>query len=40
LGADQTLLDRLASQAAAKRASPEAKEGLTAFLEKRKPSWA
>jgi methylglutaconyl-CoA hydratase len=29
----------LAAQAANRRASPEAREGMTAFLEKRRPSW-
>ena len=35
---DQTVR-KLALQAAIRRASPEAREGLTSFLEKRKPSW-
>ena len=35
---DQTVR-ALAAQAAVRRASPEAAEGLLSFLEKRKPSW-
>ena len=34
------VLDGLAEQAARRRASTEAREGLSAFIEKRKPSWA
>ncbi len=34
------LIHMTAKRIAARRASPEGKEGLAAFLEKRKPSWA
>lgn len=36
---DQELIDDTARRIAALRASPEAREGLGAFLEKRKPDW-
>jgi methylglutaconyl-CoA hydratase len=36
---DQELIDDTARRIAALRASPEAREGLGAFLEKRKPGW-
>lgn len=36
---DQTMIDDTASRIAALRATPEAREGLAAFLEKRKPGW-
>ncbi|PJB72199.1 MAG: gamma-carboxygeranoyl-CoA hydratase [Alphaproteobacteria bacterium CG_4_9_14_3_um_filter_47_13] len=37
---DQTLLDKTSARIAAIRATPEAREGLSAFLEKRKAEWA
>lgn len=37
---DDALLRETAERIAALRATPEAREGLTAFLEKRKPAWA
>ena len=37
---DPALLDETARRIAAIRATPEGQEGLTAFLEKRKPDWA
>ena len=37
---DQTLMTETAQLIADVRAKPEAREGLSAFLEKRKPSWA
>jgi methylglutaconyl-CoA hydratase len=37
---DETLMNETAQLIADARAKPEAREGLTAFLEKRKPSWA
>lgn len=37
---DEGLLHRCARQIADRRASQEGREGLSAFLEKRKPSWA
>jgi methylglutaconyl-CoA hydratase len=36
---DQELIDDTARRIAALRATPEAREGLSAFLEKRKPGW-
>jgi methylglutaconyl-CoA hydratase len=33
------IIDETARRIAAVRATPEAQEGLSAFLEKRKPSW-
>jgi methylglutaconyl-CoA hydratase len=36
---DQELIDNTARRIAALRATPEAREGLGAFLEKRKPGW-
>lgn len=36
---DQDLIDDTARRIAALRATPEAREGLSAFLEKRKPGW-
>jgi methylglutaconyl-CoA hydratase len=36
---DQALIDDTARRIAALRATPEAREGLGAFLEKRKPGW-
>lgn len=36
---DAHLLGEMARHAAERRATPEAREGLAAFLEKRKPSW-
>ena len=36
---DQGLIDDTARRIAALRATPEAREGLSAFLEKRKPGW-
>jgi methylglutaconyl-CoA hydratase len=36
---DQELIDNTARRIAALRATPEAREGLSAFLEKRKPGW-
>jgi methylglutaconyl-CoA hydratase len=36
---DQKLIDDTARRIAALRATPEAREGLSAFLEKRKPGW-
>ena len=36
---DQGLIDETARRIAALRATPEAREGLSAFLEKRKPDW-
>ncbi len=36
---DEALMDETAQLIADVRAKPEAREGLTAFLEKRKPSW-
>jgi methylglutaconyl-CoA hydratase len=36
---DQDLVDDTARRIAALRATPEAREGLSAFLEKRKPGW-
>lgn len=36
---DDTLRDETAKRIAERRASPEGQEGLSAFLEKRKPSW-
>ncbi len=38
-GIDDTLLRDVAQRIAQQRATPEAKEGLSAFLEKRKPNW-
>jgi methylglutaconyl-CoA hydratase len=38
-GIDDTLLRDAAQRIATQRATPEAKEGLSAFLEKRKPNW-
>lgn len=37
--ADLTLLAETARRIAERRASPEGREGITAFLEKRKPAW-
>jgi methylglutaconyl-CoA hydratase len=37
---DEHLMKETARRIAARRASPEGKEGLAAFLEKRKPSWS
>jgi methylglutaconyl-CoA hydratase len=37
---DDAIVDETARRIAAIRATPEAQEGLSAFLEKRKPSWA
>ena len=37
---DDALLDDTARRIAEIRATPEAKEGISAFLEKRKPSWS
>ncbi len=34
------LLDMTAARIAARRASPEGREGIAAFLEKRKADWA
>jgi len=39
-GIDDTLLRDTAQRIATQRATDEAKEGLTAFLEKRKPDWS
>lgn len=39
VGIDQQLLDETARRIADIRATPEGQEGLTAFLEKRKPNW-
>jgi len=36
---DDDLMDRVAQRIAGIRVTPEAQEGLSAFLEKRKPSW-
>jgi methylglutaconyl-CoA hydratase len=36
---DQELIDETARRIAALRATPEAREGLSAFLEKRRPGW-
>ncbi len=36
---DGKVIEDTAHRIAERRASPEGKEGLTAFLEKRKPSW-
>jgi methylglutaconyl-CoA hydratase len=36
---DQNLIDETARRIASLRATPEAREGLGAFLEKRKPGW-
>ena len=36
---DRALMEDTARRIAARRASPEGKEGLKAFLEKRKPNW-
>ncbi len=36
---DQAMIDDTARRIAALRATPEAREGLAAFLEKRKPGW-
>jgi methylglutaconyl-CoA hydratase len=36
---DDAIVDETARRIAALRATPEAQEGLSAFLEKRKPSW-
>jgi methylglutaconyl-CoA hydratase len=36
---DQALIDDTARRIAALRATPEAREGLSAFLDKRKPGW-
>ena len=40
LAPDQAMIDLTARHIADARASAEAQEGLTAFLEKRKPAWA
>jgi methylglutaconyl-CoA hydratase len=37
---DEAVIDDTAHRIAAIRATPEAREGLAAFLEKRKPKWA
>ena len=37
---DEALLAMTAERIAARRASPEGREGIAAFLEKRKPGWA
>lgn len=37
---DEALLQHTAQRIAARRADPEGREGLNAFLEKRKPNWA
>jgi methylglutaconyl-CoA hydratase len=37
---DQSLINDTARRIAERRSSDEAKEGLSAFLEKRKPKWA
>ena len=37
---DDTLMETVAQRIAGIRATPEAQEGLTAFLEKRKPAWS
>lgn len=36
---NESLLTKVAGRIAKRRASPEGKEGVTAFLEKRKPNW-
>ncbi|HET6221385.1 MAG TPA: enoyl-CoA hydratase/isomerase family protein, partial [Dongiaceae bacterium] len=36
---EPALLDETAKRIATVRASPEGREGITAFLEKRKPNW-
>jgi methylglutaconyl-CoA hydratase len=37
---DDALIEETAERIATIRTSPEAREGLAAFLEKRKPRWA
>jgi methylglutaconyl-CoA hydratase len=37
--ADQFLIDHTSALIARIRAAPEAREGIAAFLEKRKPAW-
>jgi methylglutaconyl-CoA hydratase len=36
---DHTLTESMAQQHAAKWSSPEAREGVAAYLERRKPQW-
>ena len=37
---DEALMEKVAQRIAGIRATPEAQEGLSAFLEKRRPAWS